>query len=146
MSRSALVNRPIDVTALIAEVSSPGCGAVSVFVGTVRDNNEGDSVTGIDYTAYPAMAEAELARIVSEAAQRFAGASVVVEHRVGTLAIGDVSVCIVAAHAHRAPALDSVRFVIEELKQRVPIWKLEHYTDGTRAWVDPTAAPSAVST
>lgn len=146
MSRSALVNRPIDVTALVAEVSSPGCGAVSVFLGTVRDKSEGESVTGIDYTAYAVMAEAELERIVSEAAQRFAGASLVVEHRIGTLAVGDVSVGIVAAHAHRSPSLDAVRFVIEELKQRVPIWKLEHYTNGTRAWVDPTRVPSPVST
>ena len=146
MSRSALVDRPIDARALIAEVSSPACGAVSLFLGTVRDNNDGESVTGIDYTAYAAMAEAELARIVSEAVQRFGGASVVVEHRVGTLALGDISVGIVAAHAHRAPALEAVRYVIEELKQRVPVWKLEHYTNGTRAWVDPTAVTSRVST
>lgn len=145
MSRSALVNRPIDVTALIAEAASPGCGAVSVFLGTVRDNSEGESVKGMDYTAYTPMAEAELAKIVAEAERRFAGASVVVEHRLGVLAVGEVSVAIVSAHAHRAPALEAVRYVIEELKQRVPVWKLEHYADGTRAWVDPTAIPSPVS-
>jgi molybdopterin synthase catalytic subunit len=63
--------------------------------------------------------------------------SLVVEHRIGTLAIGDASVGIAAAHAHRGPALDSVRYVIDEIKKRVPIWKMEHYSDGTRQWVDP---------
>lgn len=139
MSRSALVDRPIDPTALIGEVSAHGCGAVSLFLGTVRDTNEGQPVSGMEYTAYQAMAEAELEKIVAEAVQRYSGASVVVEHRIGTLALGEISVAIVAAHTHRAPALDSVRYVIEELKKRVPIWKLEHYTDGARSWVDPTA-------
>ena len=142
MSRSAIVERPIDAAALIAEVSSPQCGAVSVFLGTVRDRNDGRAVDGIDYTAYTAMAEAELARILVEVEELFAVTSVVVEHRVGSLDLGDVSVGIVAAHAHRDAALKSVRYVIEEIKKRVPVWKLEHYTDGTREWVDPTASHS----
>ncbi len=99
---------------------------------------------GIDYTAYAAMAEAELATIVAEAAERFGVASLVVEHRVGSLTLGEVSVGIAAAHAHRQPALESVRYIIEEIKKRVPVWKLEHYTDGTRAWVDPTARHSEI--
>jgi molybdopterin synthase catalytic subunit len=86
------------------------------------------------------MAESELASIIAEAKDRFGVGAIVVEHRVGALAIGDVSVAIVVAHAHRAPALDCTRFVIEEIKQRVPIWKREHYTDGTREWIDPTAS------
>ena len=139
MSRSAIVDRAIDPSALIAEVSGNGFGAVSLFLGTVRESNEGRPVEGIDYTAYVAMAEAELARIVGEAGERFGVTSLVVEHRIGTLALGEVSVGIAAAHAHRAHALDAVRHVIEEIKKRVPIWKLEHYADGTRGWVDPTA-------
>ena len=144
MSRSALVHRPIDPSDLISEVSSHGYGAVSLFLGTVRDTNEGQPVSGMEYTAYEAMAEAELEKIVTEAVQRFSGASVVVEHRIGVLDLGEISVAIVVAHAHRGPALDAVRYVIEELKKRVPIWKLEHYTDGTRAWIDPTARHSRV--
>jgi molybdopterin synthase catalytic subunit len=139
VSRSALVDRPIDPAALVAEVSASDRGAVSLFLGTVRDTNDGREVEGIDYTAYTAMAEAELARIVAEAGDRFDVTALVVEHRLGTLALGDVSVGIAASHAHRAAALDSVRYVIEEIKKRVPIWKLEHYTDKTRSWVDPTA-------
>jgi molybdopterin synthase catalytic subunit len=137
MRRSAIVNRPIDAAALIAEVSAPECGAVSLFLGTVRDTNDGRSVDGIDYKAYAAMAEAELARILDESEKRFGVTSLVVEHRIGALAVGDASVGIAAAHSHRAAALDSVRYVIEEIKKRVPIWKMEHYTDGTRDWVDP---------
>ena len=139
MRRSAIVERAIDVPALIREVSSPDCGAVSLFIGTVRQESDGRSVDGIDYTAYTAMAEAELGKIVAEAGDRFGVTSLVAEHRIGSLQLGEVSVGIVAAHAHRAPAMDSVRYVIEEIKKRVPVWKLEHYTDGTRTWVDPTA-------
>jgi molybdopterin synthase catalytic subunit len=86
------------------------------------------------------MASAELERILDEAEARFGVSALIVEHRIGLLGLGDVSVAIGAAHAHRAPALDCTRYVIEEIKKRVPIWKKEHYTDGTREWVDPTRA------
>jgi molybdopterin synthase catalytic subunit len=140
MSRAAIVTREIDVAGLMVEVQSSDFGAVSLFAGTVRDMNDGRNVTAIDYSAYTSMAESELASIIAEAKDRFGVSAIVVEHRVGALAIGDVSVAIVAAHAHRAPALDCTRFVIEEIKQRVPIWKREHYADGTREWIDPTAS------
>jgi molybdopterin synthase catalytic subunit len=140
MSRVAIVTREIDVAALMAETQSNEFGAVSVFVGTVRGVNDGRGVTAIDYSAYTSMAESELASIISEAEDRFGVSAIVVEHRVGALGIGDVSVAIVAAHAHRAPALDCTRYVIEEIKTRVPIWKREHYADGTREWIDPTAS------
>lgn len=140
MRRFAIVDGPIDTASLIAEVSGPDCGAVSLFIGTVRDTNDGRCVDAIEYTAYIAMAEAELERILDEAETRFGEMSVVVEHRIGELAIGEASVAIAAAHAHRQPALDSVRYVIDEIKKRVPIWKKEHYSDGTREWIDPSAA------
>ena len=133
--RTALVDRAIDVASLIAEVSDDSCGAVSVFLGCVRDVNDGRPVTGIEYSSYRAMAEREMTAIVREAAQAFDIRRVVVEHRVGALGLRDVSVAVVVAHPHRAPALDATRYVIEQLKQRVPIWKLEHYTDGSREWV-----------
>ena len=142
MIRTAIVSRPIDASALLAEVAHPSTGATSLFVGTVRDVHDDRGVTGIDYEAYAGMAERELAAIGTEAAEKFPGVRVVVEHRIGTLAIGDISVAIAVAHARRAPAMDASRFVIEELKRRVPIWKREHYVDGTREWVDPTGASS----
>ena len=137
--RSALVRRPIDAAALLAEGRRPGNGAAVLFVGTVRDVNDGRPVTGMEYTAYEAMAERELTAVTREAAARFGADDLVVEHRLGQLAVGDVSVAIVAAHPHRARAFEAARYVIEELKRRVPVWKLEHYVDGTREWVDPTA-------
>lgn len=135
---SAIVSSPIDVGALIARTSDKGVGAISVFLGTVRDLNDGRPVTGIEYEAYEAMAARELAAIAAEACQASPGLRVSIEHRIGMLDVGDVSVAIVAAHTHRAEACEGARSIIETLKQRVPIWKREHYTDGERAWVDPT--------
>jgi len=133
--RIALVDREIDVAALIAEVSDHTCGASTVFLGCVRDVNDGRAVTAIEYSAYRSMAEREMAAIANEVQEAFGVSRLVIEHRLGTLALGEVSVAVVAAHPHRAPALDANRYAIEELKRRVPIWKLEHYVDGTREWV-----------
>ena len=134
----ALVREPIDAAALLAAVAHDGTGATTLFLGTVRDTNDGRAVTGIDYTAYEPMALRELRLVAAEAMDRFAGARVAVVHRLGTLGLGEASVAIAVAHERRAPAMDAQRYVIEELKRRVPIWKLEHYVDGTREWVDPT--------
>ena len=133
--RVAIVDHTIDVAALIREVSDESCGASVTFLGTVRDVNDGRPVSGIEYSAYRSMAEREMAAIAREADERFGVSRLVIEHRLGTIALTDISVAVVAAHAHRAPALDANRYVIEELKRRVPVWKLEHYVDGTREWV-----------
>lgn len=138
MIRTAIVNAVIDAAALLAEVTSESTGATTLFVGTVRDVNDGRAVRGIEYTAYAAMAADELERIALEASQRFDGVRIAVEHRVGELALTDISVAIAIAHARRAPAMDASRFVIEELKRRVPIWKREHYAEGDWQWVDAT--------
>ena len=143
MKRAAIVDRAIDPGALIAEVQTNDLGAISVFIGTVRDTNDGRRVMALDYSAYTAMAESELSDIVTEAEARFGVTAIAVEHRVGALALGDVSVAIVSGHAHRTPAIECTRFVIEEIKRRVPIWKLEHYADGEREWVDPTRVSGA---
>jgi molybdopterin synthase catalytic subunit len=146
MRRASILTREIDPALLINEVSSPQYGAISIFVGTVREVNEGRSVSAIEYSAYKTMASAELERILDEAETLFGVSALVVEHRIGLLGLGDVSVAIAAAHPHRGPALDCTRFVIEEIKKRVPIWKKEHYADGTREWVDPTRAAQVSST
>ena len=134
--RAALVRRAIEPAALLAEVQRTRNGAAVIFIGTVRDVNEGRAVSGMEYTAYEAMARRELAAIADEAADRFGAEEIAVEHRLGTLALGEVSVAVAVAHAHRAAAFEAARYVIEELKRRVPIWKLEHYVDGTREWVN----------
>lgn len=141
--RTALVTEPIDHAALVAEVASEASGATTLFLGTVRDVNDGRAVVGIDYTAYETMAARELAKIASEAVARFGTEHVVVEHRLGTLGLLEVSVAIAVSHPRRAPAMDASRYIIEQLKQRVPIWKREHYADGTREWVDPTRSGQA---
>ncbi len=138
--RTAIVDHPLDPAALLAEVASTASGASTLFVGTVRRVNDGRDVTGIDYTAYGAMAEREMAAIAGEAAARFGTERIVVEHRVGTLTLGEASIVIAVSHARRAAAMDAQRYLIEEIKKRVPVWKREHYADGTREWVDPTAA------
>jgi molybdopterin synthase catalytic subunit len=134
--RSAIVTRPIDTAALLAEVAAHSNGATVLFTGSVRESSDGRRVSGIDYDAYEAMAAEELARIVSEACTRFATSHVVAEHRTGSLALGDVSVAIAVGHPHRGAAFDAARHVIEEIKLRLPVWKQELFTDGTRAWVD----------
>ena len=138
MNRQFLTERPIDIDLLIERVGSDERGGVAAFLGTVRNHHAGRDVERLEYSAYGPMAEAECARIVAEA-ERTWGAAVAVEHRIGALGIGDVSVAIAAAAAHRDEAFAACRYVIEEMKRRVPIWKREYYADGTVAWVDPTA-------
>jgi molybdopterin synthase catalytic subunit len=139
---TAIVQAPIEVGSLIARAQAAGVGALSVFLGTVRDLNDGRGVTGMDYEAYEPMAASELRAVAQEVCAVTPGLRVAIEHRIGTLGLGEVSVAIVAAHAHRGPACDGARAIIEALKQRVPIWKREHYVDGERSWVDPTASAS----
>jgi molybdopterin synthase catalytic subunit len=136
--RTALVDGPIDVTTLTHEVASASNGATVLFVGTVRDVNDGRPVTGMEYSAYKSMAEREMSDIVREASEQYGTSDVVVEHRLGALELGEASVAIAVGHPHRDGAYAASRYVIEQLKRRVPIWKLEHYVDGTREWVDPT--------
>jgi molybdopterin synthase catalytic subunit len=138
--RSAIVEHPIDAMALTAEVANHANGATVVFIGTVRDLNDGRAVSGMEYTAYRSMAEREMADIVREACERFGTNDVIVEHRIGVLELGEASVVIAVAHAHRGAAYDVSRYVIEQLKQRVPIWKREAYLDGTREWVSAGSA------
>lgn len=134
-----LTREPIDAAALVRDVARPAHGAILLFLGVVREVNDGRGVTGIEYSAYEAMAASELQAIASEAVHRFGSADVVIVHRLGELGLEEASVGIAVAHAHRDDAYQLSRWTIEELKRRVPIWKREHYVDGTREWVDPAA-------
>ncbi len=144
--RAAIVSRPLDPSSLLAEVADHGSGASTLFVGTVRRTNQGREVEGIEYSAYDAMAEREMRTIVAEAAARFGTERIVVEHRIGELALGEASIVIAVSHERRGAAMDAQRFLIEELKKRVPIWKREQYVDGTREWVDPTGTAASAPT
>lgn len=134
-----LVETPIDPAALISAVGAADNGAISVFLGTVREMNDGRAVASLRYSAYAGMAESELAKIADEMREQFGVSSGVIEHRVGHLEIGDIAIGIAVGHAHRAPAIASVAYAMDEIKRRVPIWKEERYADGTREWVDTTA-------
>lgn len=138
-----LTRTPLDLASLVDSVGAPDRGGVAAFVGMVRDHHGGREVLRLEYSAYEPMAEAEAARIIGEAEARWP-VKVALAHRLGDLAIGDAAVAIAAAGAHRAEAFDACRYVIEELKVRVPIWKKEHYADGSVVWVDPTAVKSTV--
>ena len=134
-----LTRAPIDPPALLREIGDPAHGALLLFLGVVRDMNDGRAVTGIEYSAYESMAASELQAIADEAADRCRDARVLIVHRLGELALQDASVAIVVAHGHRDDAYQLSRWTVEELKRRVPIWKREHYADGTREWVDPSS-------
>ncbi|HEX5385471.1 MAG TPA: molybdenum cofactor biosynthesis protein MoaE [Gemmatimonadales bacterium] len=129
-----LVERPLDLGRLVSLVTSPERGGVACFLGVVRNHHEGRGVARLDYSAYGPMAEAECARIVDEARARW-DVAVALEHRIGPLEIGEASVAIAAASAHRDAAFAACRYVIEEVKARVPIWKREYFSDGTEEWV-----------
>jgi molybdopterin synthase catalytic subunit len=139
-----LTDRPLDPGHLLAEVSSPGCGGTALFLGTVRNSPEEGNVEAIDYSAYDAMAEAEFERVVREAGARWPAARVAVRHRTGRVPAGQASIAIAVACPHRAEAFDACRFIIEETKRRVPIWKKEHLASGETRWVEPAhhGAPS----
>ena len=129
-----LTSDPIDLNPLLDSAQSPARGGVASFIGTVRDHHGGRPVLWLDYSAYAPMAEAEIARIVAEAESRW-DVGVAVQHRIGRLEIGDTAVAIAAGSAHRDEAFVACRYVIEELKRRVPIWKKEYFADGTVEWV-----------
>ena len=123
---------------LLAEVRGPERGGTCVFMGTVRNGPEETGVTEIEYTAYDAMADAEIDRMLSETEQQWPGVRVALRHRVGRVPVGEASIAIVAAAPHRAEAFAACRHIIEEVKRRLPMWKKEHRIDGTTAWVDPS--------
>ena len=144
--RAAIVRAPIDPAAVLAEVGAPADGAILLFLGTVRDHAEGRAVSGMGYDAYETMAADVLRAIADEAAARLGTPRVVVVHRVGELAIGEVSVAIAVSSPHRDAAYEASRYVIEEIKQRLPVWKHEHFVEGESRWVagHPLAPPSPV--
>lgn len=119
---------------LLAEVRSDADGALACFVGVVRENSRGKRVLYLDYEAYPPMAEVQMQKIFCEAEAQFGLERALVVHRTGRLAIGEASIAIVVATPHRGNAFDACRHLIDRLKESVPVWKKEHYDDGS-AWI-----------
>jgi molybdopterin synthase catalytic subunit len=130
-----LTRDPIDAADLLAEVQSAERGGTCAFLGTVR-NDAG--VTGIEYSAYEAMAGNEIERILGEAHAQWPETRVTLQHRLGLIPVGEASIAIAAAAPHRDEAFAACRYVIEEVKKRLPIWKKELHADGSATWVDPS--------
>jgi molybdopterin synthase catalytic subunit len=114
-------------------------GAFAAFEGIVRDLNDGRTVLALDYESYAPLAEKEGDRILAEALDRFAVIAVGGAHRTGRLEPGDMAVWVGVVAEHRGPAFDACRFIVDQLKARVPIWKREHYAEGPSAWINPAA-------
>jgi molybdopterin synthase catalytic subunit len=127
---------PIDPAARKAELMREAAGACVTFEGWVRDHNEGEAVQALEYEAHAPIAEREGAKILAEALERFEIEIACCEHRVGKLAIGDCAVWVGVSAAHRGAAFDACRYIIDETKARVPIWKKEHYASGATGWVN----------
>ena len=126
----------IDTATARRELEDAGAGACVAFEGWVRNFNDGREVTRLEYEAFAALAVREGERIAAEALARFPVKRVLCLHRIGSLAVGDLAVWVGVSSAHRAEAFDACRYVIDEVKHRVPIWKKEHYRDGDSGWVN----------
>ena len=129
----AVIDTPIDRDEVRRAVERPEHGAVLLFEGVARNNFEGKAVRALEYEAYPAMAVAEMQRIADEATEKWPGIRIAMVHRTGRLAIGEPSVILAVGSPHRVAAYEANRYLIEELKKRVPVWKKEVYDDGV-AW------------
>ncbi|MFQ5553851.1 MAG: molybdenum cofactor biosynthesis protein MoaE [Acidimicrobiia bacterium] len=130
-----VTEQPISPEAMVAAVSGPENGAVVLFLGTVRDHSEGiEDVTHLEYEAYHGVVEARICEIVGEARQRWPISRVAVVHRIGSLAVGEISVAVAVGAGHRVEAFEAGRYLIDELKGRAPIWKKEHWPGGAE-WV-----------
>ena len=133
---SDVTTHAIDPTGVLARVGRPGDGAVAFFAGVVRNENDGRPVSGMEYEGYDEMAREELAAIVAEAAERAGTDRIAAVHRLGRLSLGDVSVAIAVSAPHRAEAFGAARYIIEEIKKRLPVWKREHYLDRDAEWLE----------
>src|SRR5580692_10192583 len=130
-----LTREPIDYLALSESVRSPHSGAVVVFLGTVRELTGEQVTVFLDYEAYAPMAERKMAEIEAEIGEKWPGGKVAMVHRLGRLAVGEISVAIAVSCPHRAEAFEACRYAIDTIKQLVPIWKKENAPDGTGEWV-----------
>ena len=140
MQPIAVTSDRLDLDALVQLVSgSGGFGAITTFLGIVRDNNQGRRVTHLEYEAYEPLAVKALEQIRGEAVVEWPDVRLAVQHRVGRLAIGEASIIIAAASAHRAHAFAACRYVIERVKQIVPVWKREYF-DGGDVWIEGATA------
>ena len=139
----SLRETPLSVEETTRAVAHSGAGAIDIFLGLVRDTNAGLPVTRLEYTAYAAMAEAEMRRIAEAIESEMPGVRLAAQHRIGDLKVGDLAVITAASAPHRAEAFAACRLFIDRIKERVPIWKREHGPDGAYwvGWEDARCSP-----
>jgi MoaE-MoaD fusion protein len=143
--RARIVRKPIDTTAMLGSIKRGEDGAALVFEGVVRNQTRGRKTLYLDYEAYEEMALKEMESLAEKALHQFAIRDVALVHRLGRLQIGETSVLIVVASAHRAPAFEACRWLIDTLKRTVPIWKKEYFEDGA-VWADGEPFPAEIAT
>ena len=136
MSGFRFSNGALDTPALRAELADPGCGGFAAFEGWVRDHNAGQRVTRLEYEAFVPLAVREGERVIAEACERFGIHNALCVHRLGALELGEIAVWVGAAAAHRDEAFRACRYIIDEVKHRLPIWKKEYYGSGDSGWVN----------
>ena len=132
----SLSDKPIRVDQARSHLADQGAGALVTFEGWVRDYNDGHSVKGLDYEVFKPLAEKEGNRILAEALDSYSILTATCVHRTGSLALGDLAVWVAVTAGHRDAAFGACRYIIDEVKKRVPIWKKEHYADGDSGWVN----------
>jgi len=137
MTQISISSEPLNIQACIDWVMTPNCGGIDVFIGTVRNATKGKPVVRLDFEAYEKMAISEMQKLANQAMQQWPVQRVLIHHRVGSLAVGEIPVIIAVAAAHRDAAFDACRFLIDTLKKTVPIWKKEIFEDG-EVWVSAT--------
>ena len=142
--RIEILDCELPAAEVIAEIKAGADGAVCVFDGIVRNNTRGRETLYLDYEAYHGMALAQMQALANQAVEKFGVRDVALLHRLGRLKVGETSVLVVVASAHRGPAFEACRWLIDTLKKQVPIWKKETFLDGT-VWADGEAFPDAVA-
>jgi molybdopterin synthase catalytic subunit len=142
--RVEIVRTVVAADAIVAEIKAGADGAVCVFDGIVRDNTRGRKTLHLDYEAYEEMALEQMRGLAAEAVSRFGVRDVALVHRLGRLVVGETSVLVVVASAHRGAAFDACRWLIDTLKKTVPIWKKEQFVDGA-TWADGEPFPAEIS-
>lgn len=130
-----ITETPLEPGRLLSSISADGHGAQALFVGVVRDHHQGRGVCAVSYEAFRPLAEKVLSRIAGEADEKW-GVRVAAAHRLGRLDVGEASLAVAVGSPHRAEAFEACRWVVEEIKARLPVWKKEHYADGKSAWLE----------
>ena len=126
---------PLDLQRILDESEDPSCGGLVIFSGTIRDHNEGKDVEGISYDAHPELASKVLEELEHEVLKKFDIKQCRLQHRIGHIGLGEPSVYVVTRSVHRADAFEAAKYAIDELKERAPIWKEEHYADGQKEFL-----------